>query len=177
VHAHPLPAPQANLIAALARGVIEHNLDWKMLGIGAGLGVAIVLFDEIMGALKFIRFPPLAVGIAVYLPMSATVAVIAGALVGHLYDRFAAGTKNPKRSERLGVLAASGMIVGESLFGVAVAGLITAAHSGLISVSDPDAPLALVPASFPPANILGFVAFAGLVVAIYGWMIRRSRRA
>ena len=175
-HAHPLPAPQANLISALARGVIEHNLDWKMLGIGAGLGVAIVLLDEIMGWLKLLRLPPLAVGIAVYLPMSATIAVVAGAIVGHFYDRYAARTKDPKRSQRLGVLAASGMIVGESLFGVALAGLITAAHSGLISVGDPDAPLALVPADFAPANLLGFVAFAGLVVVIYGWMVRKSGR-
>jgi putative OPT family oligopeptide transporter len=174
-HAHPLPAPQANLISALARGVIEHNLDWKMLGIGAGLGVAIVLLDELMGAFKLLRFPPLAVGIAIYLPMSATVAVIAGAIVGHFYNAYAARTKDPARSERLGVLAASGMIVGESLFGVALAGLITAAHSGLISVADPDSPLAVVAANFPPANWIGFGIFAALVIAIYGWMLRRSR--
>ena len=71
-HAHPLPAPQANLIAALAHGVIEHNLNWNMLAIGAGLGVAVVLLDEIMGRVKLLRLPPLAVGIAIYLPMSAT---------------------------------------------------------------------------------------------------------
>jgi putative OPT family oligopeptide transporter len=176
-HAHPLPAPQANLIASLARGVIEHNLDWGLLGLGAGIGVAIVALDEILGALKLLRLPPLAVGIAIYLPMSATVAVIAGAIVGHLYNRFAAGTKDPKRSERLGVLAASGMIVGESLFGVALAGLITAAHSGLIAVGDPDAPLALVPADFAPANMLGLIAFLALVIAIYGWMVRKARTA
>jgi putative OPT family oligopeptide transporter len=175
VHLHPLPAPQANLIAALARGVIEHNLDWRMLGIGAGLGVVIVLLDEVMGLLGWLRLPPLAVGIAVYLPMSATVAVIAGAFVGDLYNRYAARAKDPKRSERLAVLAASGMIVGESLFGVALAGLITAAHSGFISVGDPDAPLALVPADFAPANAIGWGAFLILALGIYGWMVRRSR--
>ena len=67
------------------------------------------------------------------------------------------------------------MIVGESLFGVALAGLITAAHFGFVPVAEPDAPLALVPASFGPANILGFALFLGLVVLLYGWMIRRSR--
>jgi putative OPT family oligopeptide transporter len=167
VHAHPLPAPQANLIAALARGVIEHNLDWKMLAIGAGLGVGVVLLDEAMGALKLLRLPPLAVGIAIYLPMAATVAVIAGAIVGHFYNLYAARTKDPKRSERLGVLAASGMIVGESLFGVVVAGLIVATNN--------EAPLALAPADFAPANMIGLGIFAALVVAIYVWMMRRAR--
>jgi putative OPT family oligopeptide transporter len=166
-HAHPLPAPQANLIAALARGVIEHNLDWKMLAIGAGLGIGVVLLDEIMGALKLVRLPPLAVGIAIYLPMAATVAVIIGAVVGHFYNLYAARTKNPKRSERLGVLAASGMIVGESLFGVVTAGLIVATNK--------EAPLALVPADFAPANMIGLGVFAVLIIAIYAWMMRRAR--
>jgi putative OPT family oligopeptide transporter len=168
-HAHPLPAPQANLIAALARGVIQQDLDWNMLGIGAALGVAIVLLDELMGVLKWVRFPPLAVGIAVYLPMSATLAVIAGAIVGHFYNRHAARTKNPKRSERLGVLVASGMIVGESLFGVVIAGLIVAFNN--------ETPLALVPADFAPANAIGLGLFVALAVSLYWWMIIKTRRA
>jgi len=169
VHAHPLAAPQANLISALAQGVIQHDLDWAMLGLGAALGVAIILFDETMGALKLLRFPPLAVGIAIYLPMSATAAVIAGAIVGDLYNRYAARTKDPKRSERLGILVASGMIVGESLFGVLLAGLIVALNN--------EAPLALVPADYPPANAVGIAAFAGLAALIYWWMVRKSARA
>ncbi len=164
-HAHPLPAPQANLIAALARGVIEHDLDWRMLGIGAGLGVAIVVLDEVMGALGLLRLPPLAVGIAIYLPMSATVAIIAGAVVGHVYNGYAARARDPKRSERLGVLAASGMIVGESLFGVVTALLIVALKN--------DAPMALVPADFAPANAIAIGVFVMLVIAIYAWMLRR----
>jgi len=166
LHAHPLPAPQANLIAALARGVIEHNLDWQMLGIGAGLGAAIVLADEFAGLLGLLRLPPLAVGIAIYLPMSATVAVIAGSVVGHIYNRQAVRQKDPKRSERLGVLAASGMIVGESLFGVVTAALIVATNN--------EAPLARVPADFAPATAIAVAVFVALVAAIYVWLRRRS---
>jgi len=169
VHAHPLAAPQANLISALAQGVIQHDLDWAMLGLGAALGVGIIVFDEIMGALKLLRFPPLAVGIAIYLPMSATLAVIVGAIVGDLYNRYAARTKDPKRSERLGILVASGMIVGESLFGVLLAGLIVAMNN--------ESPLALVPADFAPANAIGIAVFAGLAALVYGWMVRKSSRA
>src|ERR1700741_1895100 len=86
VAANPLPAPQATLISALAQGVIGHNLDWKMLGIGAVVGIGLVLADEILGALKKLRIPPLAVGIGIYLPMSATFAVIIGAIIWHWYD-------------------------------------------------------------------------------------------
>ena len=126
VAANPLPAPQATLISALAQGVIGGNLDWKMIGIGALVGLAIIAIDEALGAAKRLRIPPLAVGIGIYLPMSATFAVVLGAVIGHWYNRRAERMRSPERAERLGVLVASGMIVGESLFGVLNAGLIVA---------------------------------------------------
>jgi putative OPT family oligopeptide transporter len=143
---NPLPAPQATLISALAQGVIGGNLDWKMIGIGALVGVGVILIDETLGLLKRLRTPPLAVGIGIYLPMSATFAVVVGSIVGHWYNKRAEHTKNPARAERLGVLIASGLIVGESLFGVLNAGLIVAFSS--------DAPIALAPADFAAANAI-----------------------
>ena len=83
---NPLPAPQATLISALAQGVIGGNLDWKMLGIGALVGVGLILLDATLGAMNKLRIPPLAVGIGIYLPMSATFAVVVGAVVSHWYD-------------------------------------------------------------------------------------------
>ena len=164
--AKPLPAPQAGLISALAQGVIEQKLNWLMLGIGTALGVVVVALDEFFAARKWLRLPPLAVGIGIYLPMSATLPVVIGAVIGHWYDRRAARTKNPAHAKRLGVLVASGMIVGESLFGVLLAGLIVALST--------DAPLGLVPADFAPANLLGLAAFTLLIAVLYGWMMRRS---
>ena len=108
VTANPLPAPQATLISALAQGVIGGSLEWKMLGIGALVGVGIVLLDEILGAMKKLRIPPLAVGIGIYLPMSATFAVIVGAVIGHWYDGRGRTMPNPGRAQRLGTLVASG---------------------------------------------------------------------
>jgi putative OPT family oligopeptide transporter len=169
VAANPLPAPQATLISALAQGVVGGNLDWKMIGIGAIVGVGVILLDEILGVLKRLRIPPLAVGIGIYLPMSATFAVVLGAVVGHWYNRRAARARDSQRAERLGVLVASGMIVGESLFGVVNAGLIVAFSN--------DAPLALVAGDFGPANAIGLVGFLALVVLLYGWMLRRSDAA
>jgi putative OPT family oligopeptide transporter len=165
--AKPLPAPQAGLISALAQGVITHKLNWLMLGIGAALGALVIALDEFLALRKWLRLPPLAVGIGIYLPMSATLPVVLGAVIGHWYDRRSLRAANPEHARRLGVLVASGMIVGESLFGVLLAGLIVAFAT--------DAPLALVSADFAPANWAGLAAFALLIVVLYGWMIRRSR--
>jgi putative OPT family oligopeptide transporter len=169
VAANPLPAPQATLISALAQGVIGGNLDWKMIGIGAIVGLVIIGIDEALRAAKKLRIPPLAVGIGIYLPMSSTFAVVLGAVVGHWYEKQAARMRNPDRSQRLGVLVASGMIVGESLFGVLNAALI-------VTFSN-DAPIALVPGDFGPAKILGTLGFVGLVVWLYRWMLQRSEAA
>lgn len=166
--AKPLPAPQASLISALAQGVIEQKLNWRMLGVGCGLGVVVVIVDELLGVGKWLRLPPLAVGIGIYLPMSATLPVVIGAVIGYLYDRYAEQTRSAEHAKRLGVLVASGMIVGESLFGVVLAGLIVTFST--------DAPLGLVPADFAAANFVGLAAFVALIAVLYGWMIRRSRR-
>ncbi len=164
---NPLPAPQATLISALAQGVIGGSLEWKMIGIGALVGVGLILLDTTLGALKKLRIPPLAVGIGIYLPMSATFAVIVGAVISHWYDKRTRSMPDPGRAERLGTLVASGLIVGESLWGVLNAGLIVGLNT--------DAPIGLVPADFAPARWLGLLGFIGVIVWLYGWMLRRSR--
>ena len=163
---NPLPAPQATLISALAQGVIGGSLEWKMLGIGALVGVGLILLDATLGAMGKLRIPPLAVGIGIYLPMSATFAVVVGAVLSAWYDRRVRSMPNPGRAERLGTLVASGLIVGESLWGVINAGLIV----GLSK----DAPIGLVPESFALAPWLGVIGFVGAIVWLYGWMLRRS---
>jgi len=164
--AEPLPAPQATLISALARGVIGGNLEWKMIGIGVLVGIGLIILDLVLGAMNKMRIPPLAVGIGIYLPMSATFAVVVGAVISYWYDRRIRKLPNPERADRLGTLVASGLIVGESLWGVVLAGLIVATSN--------DAPLGLVPADFGPAPWLGAVAFIVLIVLLYRWMLRRS---
>ncbi len=104
VAAKPLAAPQANLIAALAEGVIGGTLNWTMIGIGLALGIVIVALDALLGAMKGLRLPPLAVGMGIYLPMSATLPLMVGALIGWRYNRMAAKGPDPARAEHLGVL-------------------------------------------------------------------------
>ncbi|HEX4026955.1 MAG TPA: oligopeptide transporter, OPT family [Rhizomicrobium sp.] len=164
IASQPLAAPQANLMAALAQGVIGGKLNWSMIEIGAGVGAGIVLLDEILRLGGLLRLPPLAVGLGIYLPMEATLPVVLGAIIGWVYNR----STRSRRAERLGVLVASGMIVGESLFGVLNAGLIVAFSK--------DAPLAVVGSSFP-ATAVAVTGFAGLIVLLYGWLFRRARTA
>jgi len=161
-----LPAPQAALISALAKGVLGGELNWRMIGIGAVLGVGVVIVDGILGRLGKLRLPPLAVGIGIYLPMAVTLPVVVGAVLGHLYDRRCAAARDPERAKRMGVLMATGMIVGESLFGVVLAGAVAGSGS--------DAPFALVGESFAPvAAMAGPLVFLALVA----WLYRLSRAA
>jgi putative OPT family oligopeptide transporter len=165
---NPLPAPQATLISALAQGVIGGNLDWRMIGIGALVGVGLILLDTVLGAMNKLRIPPLAVGLGIYLPMSATFAVVVGTVVSRWYESRIRNAPNRERAERLGTLVASGLIVGESLWGVFNAGLIVAFSK--------DAPIGLVPEDFGPAKVLGVLGFIGVIVWLYGWMLRRTAK-
>jgi uncharacterized oligopeptide transporter (OPT) family protein len=124
------------------------------------------LIDTALGAMNKLRIPPLAVGIGIYLPMSATFAVVIGAIVSHWYNARAQRSRDPGRAERLGTLVASGLIVGESLWGVVNAGLIVAMST--------DAPIGVVPESFAPAPWLGLLLFVGAIIWLYGWMLRKA---
>jgi len=153
-----LAAPQAALISAIAQGVLGGNLDWGLIGLGGLIGVGVVIIDELLRASKRGSLPPLAVGMGIYLPMSLTLLIPVGAGIGYIYNKWAARAPDPKFAERLGVLMATGLIVGESLFGVAFAAIVGA--------TDNDTPLALVE-DFAWAVPLGLVAFAGSIAWLY----------
>ena len=157
-----LAAPQAALISAIAQGVLGQGLDWNLIGGGGVIGVMAIAIDAALrssGPEKGRRsLPPLAVGMGMYLPMSAAIMVVIGAVLGHLYNRWAAGRRDPAFAERMGVLTATGLIVGDSLFQVLYAGVV--AWRG-----NPDV-LAIVP-PFALAAPLGFTLFGGLIALTY----------
>jgi putative OPT family oligopeptide transporter len=169
IAAEPLGAPQATLISTLARGVLNAELRWDLIAIGAGIGVAVILFDEILGFFKTLRIPPLAVGIGMYLPMDTTQPVIFGAIVGWLYDRAVSKRENAEMAKRFGVLLACGFIVGESLLGILNAALIVATNN--------PAPIAVVGEDFiATSRWVGAILFAVLLFLSYSWMSRQSRQ-
>ena len=165
--AQPLPAPQATLISALAKGVIGGQIDWSLIATGALVGAIVVAADELLRTTKRAALPPLAVGLGIYLPASTTAPVVVGAVIGWLYNRWAARAGDV-RAKQIGVLIASGLIVGESLFGVLLAGLI-------VSTGRPE-PLGLVGDAFAKASTaIGAVAFVVVLAALFRWAGTLSR--
>jgi hypothetical protein len=106
---------------------------------------------------------PLAVGLGIYLPTQSTLMVVVGAVAGWLFERRVNLHPRPEATKQLGVLLASGMIVGEGLIGVLVA--------ALVAFSGQDFPLSLVGDSFASngAVWLGGIAFAGVIYLLYRW--------
>ena len=164
-----LAAPQAALISALAKGVIQGDLAWNLIGIGAAIGVGCILVDEVLKRSTGGRahLAPLAVGLGIYLPMNSTLVIVIGAVAGWLYDRAAERRRDPQATRQLGVLMASGLIVGESLLGVILAAVVVFSGNGT--------PLALVGEGFAMAGqVLGTLAFAGVGVGLYAWLLKRT---
>ncbi|HEY1974209.1 MAG TPA: oligopeptide transporter, OPT family [Pseudonocardia sp.] len=162
-----LAAPQAALISALAKGVFGSSLNWGLIGLGAVIGAVVVAVDEVLSRTSRFRLPPLAVGMGMYLPMSLTLVIPIGAVLGRLYERWAQRQGGDvELKKRLGVLMATGLIVGESLFGVFFAGIVAASGS--------DSPLAVVGAGYASwALPIGLVLFVATLLGLYR-LTRRS---
>lgn len=167
--ARALAAPQAGLISALAQGVIQGDIDWSLIILGGAIGVALIVLDAIMArTCKTARLPPLAVGLGIYLPTSTTMMIVVGAVIGWYFDRRADRGATPQATKQLGVLLASGMIVGESIIGVVIAAIVV--------FSGKDMPLALVGDNFSTAAIwIGGIAFVAVNVWLYRWVARLGR--
>jgi putative OPT family oligopeptide transporter len=160
-----LAAPQAALISTLATGVLGGDMDWTYIGWGVVLGIVLIAMDALLDRAGKLRLPPLAIGIAIYLPMSVTLMVVVGSIVGWLYEKRAPRARDPETYRRTGVLAATGLIVGESLFGVLLAGIVVATSNA--------EPLAVVGEGFRPIAVWGGAALFALLA---WWLYRRSAK-
>jgi len=112
-----------------------------------------------------LALPPLAVGMGIYLPVAVTAMIVVGAVLGHLYNRWAARQADPGFAERLGVLAATGLIVGDSLFNVGFAGLVAGSDN-------PDVLALTEEAAW--ATPVGMLLFAAMIAGLYAWTRRRA---
>jgi putative OPT family oligopeptide transporter len=162
-HPNPLLAPQATLMASVSKGLFGGALPWTPVWIGVGIGIVIIVMDEILkkrGA-NF-RVPVLAAAVGIYLPLDLMVPIFLGGLLAHLVERAAGPTKDPadaERTHRKGVLFAAGLITGEALMGILIA--IPIVSSGRADV------LAL-PAGVQFGELLGLAIFA-----VIGWILYR----
>lgn len=131
--------------------------------------MGVVLLDEVLTRATHgrVSLPPLAVGMGMYLPITQTLVIPIGAFLGLAHDRWAARRTRPETARRMGTLLATGLIVGESLFGVVFAAIVAA--------SGREEPLALVGDGFAhPAQWLGGLVMIAVLVWLYGRIRRVS---
>jgi OPT family oligopeptide transporter len=109
-----LPAPQAGLMAQLAKGIVGGQMAWGLLAIGAAFGLALLMF----GARS-----PMLVAVGMYLPFDTTSAIFLGGVMKWVADRMAERLSPEKRLgfEEKGTLLASGLIAGEAIVGIILA--------------------------------------------------------
>ena len=175
--AQALSAPQAVLMTTIAQGIFSSKLAWEYIYIGIGLGVVLVLIDQLLKrTTKNLVLPPLAVGMGIYLPPVIQTPLVVGAILGYFLNRHlrkTAGAEAEAAGLRRGTLFASGLIVGESIVGVLLAGLI------VLSVSNggDENPLAMVGSDFADtAEMLGLVVFLG-ILALFSKIVLSGKKA
>ena len=124
---------------------------------------------------KNLAMPPLAVGMGIYLPPVIQTPLVVGAILGYFVNRHLRQTKGEEAERaglRRGTLFASGLIVGESIIGVLLAGII------VVSVSNGggESPLAIAPEGFADtAEMLGLLVFIA-VLAIFGKVVLGGKK-
>jgi putative OPT family oligopeptide transporter len=164
-HPNSLSAPQATLMASVAKGMFGGKLPWGMIAIGAGVGAAIIAFDEWLKSRgsKF-RVPVLAAAIGIYLPLELMVPIFLGGLISHYVQRKHGVSDDDEeakdRIHRPGTLFSAGLITGEALMGIAIAiPIVMTSNAEVLAL--PDA--------------WHFSQWVGLaVLAVVGWLLYRS---
>ena len=118
-----LAAPQANLMASIAKGVFEGGLPWGFVFGGMALAVGVIILDcWLVSRGSSFRVPVLAVAVGVYLPFELSVPIFVGGLIHFTASRVLLKSKNaPENASGGGLLFASGLITGEALMGILVA--------------------------------------------------------
>jgi putative OPT family oligopeptide transporter len=114
-----LAAPQAGLMASLSQGIVGGEMAWPLVVVGIAMGISMILVK--------VRSPML-FSVGMYLPLETTFAIFCGGLIRGLVDKLVLkkGFNDAQRArvENAGVLVASGLIAGEALMGLFIAGVV-----------------------------------------------------
>jgi putative OPT family oligopeptide transporter len=118
-----LPAPQAGLMAMLSKGIVGGDMAWPLVIVGILLGLGMIMI-EVKSVMLF--------AVGMYLPLGTTFAIFVGGIIrwitDMLRDRRGFNDAQKARVDNAGVLTASGMIAGEALCGLVIAGLVGSGH-------------------------------------------------
>lgn len=107
-----LPAPQATLMKTVLDGVLDGNLRWDLVGIGAAFSVLML----------FLKIPPLPFAVGMYLPLYTMTPVFIGGMLRHFIEKkYSENKENAEKGRDQGILLSSGFIAGEGLMGVVIA--------------------------------------------------------
>ncbi|HEB5712539.1 TPA: oligopeptide transporter, OPT family [Campylobacter jejuni] len=173
-----LAAPQANLMSTIAQGIFHHNIEWGYMAFGVFVGILMIIIDKILKETQKMSLPPLAVGIGIYLPPAINIPLVIGGILKyivmqHLTKKYA---KNSHKEEKLasceqrGTLFASGLIVGESIFGVIIAGITVFS----VSMGGSENPLALNLANFHDSELFALIFFVGVVLYFIKRIVKKD---
>jgi len=155
-------------MASVAQGVFHGGLPWTMVGIGAVIGIVIIVCDEILKAKgASFRAPILAVAVGIYLPYELSSAILVGGLIAHFAAKAHARMGGDgELSLRHGMLFAAGLITGEALVGILMAVPI---------VLYADADVLAIPERFRMGSLAGIVVIAAVMFSIYRVAAARGR--
>jgi putative OPT family oligopeptide transporter len=138
-----LPAPQASLMAVVARGIIEAKTELILIVVGMFMGCALILMQV---------KSPMLICVGMYLPIDTTFAIFIGGLMKGLLDKIAAKRsiegKTKEAMDNVGILISSGLIAGEALLGLLFAGLAFAEIKIFGAFDSPDYLLSLCAIAF-----------------------------
>lgn len=173
-----LAAPQANLMSTIAQGIFHHNIEWGYMAFGVFVGILMIIIDKILRRTQKMSLPPLAVGIGIYLPPAVNIPLVIGGILKyivmqHLTKKYA---KNSHKEEKLasceqrGTLFASGLIMGESIFGVIIAGITVFS----VSMGGSENPLALNLANFHDSELFALIFFVGVVLYFIKRIVKKD---
>jgi putative OPT family oligopeptide transporter len=168
-HPDPLLAPQATLMASVAKGMFGGELPWGMIAIGAGIGACVVAFDLWLKSRNSeFRAPVLAVAVGIYLPLELSVPIFLGGLIAHLVERrlgVHGESGEAERAKRNGMLFAAGLITGEALMGIFIAiPIVTSGRADVIAL----------PETLQFGGWLGLAVVGALALQLYRVGTRRT---
>jgi uncharacterized oligopeptide transporter (OPT) family protein len=168
-----LSAVQANLMKEVSEGVFKGSMPWDFALIGVGVAVALIVLDLVLEAKKSsFRTPVLAVAIGFYLPLELSVPIFAGGLIHWAIQGFHRRQKTPReqidRSNRNGLLFASGLITGEALMGILLAIPIVILKQYKID-------LPIIKHFFGQTMPFGGWLGAALLIGVAYWLYRTAR--
>ncbi|MFQ5584144.1 MAG: OPT family oligopeptide transporter, partial [Calditrichia bacterium] len=159
-----LPAPQAGLMALMAKGIVGGEMPWPLVVAGMFLAVGLIL----------VKSPsPMLVAVGMYLPFHSTAAIFVGGIIKRMLEiameRKNASAQEKTRADNIGVLMSSGLIAGEALMAVILAFIVL-----YLDLAGSDFKLSNFGLEHP-SFLLGLIAFAGLIYLLVYLPMKKAR--